>query len=259
MSYPNNRHFVLLLFACLSLVCDLHGAEKEVVLAIAGDSTVEDALPGQDQAGWGWSLAQMARPGIVIYNEAKGGRSSRSFRTEGRWDELLALHPDWVLIQFGHNDQKGKGPERESDAKTDYRDHLRQYIAEARAAGAQPVLVTPVCRRTYHDDGTLLDFLGKYSDAVKIVAEETGVPYLDLHAYSYEQFSNMTPEASTAFAPGGKHDRTHFSRASSQTIARWVLILMQDKVPELAQHFDADSMPAAAPAQPSAQPHPTAD
>ncbi|MDP0496422.1 MAG: DUF1961 family protein [Verrucomicrobiota bacterium JB024] len=214
-------------------------ATPETIIVLAGDSTVTGKSGSNDQAGWGWALQQMVKPGTEVINKAMGGRSSLSFRTEGRWDDVLAQHPDWVFIQFGHNDQKGKGPERESDPQTTYRDHLRQYISEVRANGAQPILVTPVCRRTFKPGGQLADSLEPYAQATRIVAREADVPCLDLHAYSYEKFTAMGPEACDKLGPPDKpEDHTHFSTSGSRVIADWVLTLLQAQVPSLAAHFE---------------------
>ncbi|MET3874521.1 lysophospholipase L1-like esterase [Puniceicoccus vermicola] len=153
----------------------------------------------------------------------------------------MAHKPDWILIQFGHNDQKGKGPERESAAETDYREHLRQYIEDARAIGARPVLITPVCRRNFRADGSLRDSLAPYAEAVRIVAEEENVPYLDLHEYSVKQIQEIGPEGAAKFSPSGTNDRTHFSLEASQKVAGWVLLLAEDNAPELAELFENEN------------------
>ncbi|MBC2603851.1 rhamnogalacturonan acetylesterase [Puniceicoccus vermicola] len=233
-----NRTRILLSIFSLLLILQTSLRGEETIICLAGDSTVTGRSANRDQAGWGWALQKYAKPGITIYNEAKGGRSSRSFRTEGLWDTTLAHEPDWILIQFGHNDQKGKGPERESAAETDYRDHLRQYIEDARAIGAQPILITPVCRRHFREDGSLRDTLEPYAEAVRIVAEENDVPYLDLHEYSVTMIQEMGPEGAAEFSPAGTSDRTHFSLEASQKVAGWVLILAQEKVPEFAELFE---------------------
>ncbi|MBC2601797.1 GDSL-type esterase/lipase family protein [Puniceicoccus vermicola] len=209
----------------------------EILVVLVGDSTVTGKSDDRDQAGWGWALQHWTTPGIRVENTAVGGRSSRSFRSEGRWDKAMAMNPDWVLIQFGHNDQPGKGPERESDPETDYRDHLRRYVREAREQGATPVLVSPVCRRVYHSNGTLSDSLEPYAESVKIVAEEMNVPLLDLHQYSFDQFSKITSKESLQFSPTGTTDRTHFSTAGSALVADWVVELMNEATPELASRF----------------------
>lgn len=210
----------------------------ETLIVLVGDSTVCDALGSWDQAGWGWALEASTNAGYKVINTAKGGRSSRSFRTEGRWDEALAYHPDWILIQFGHNDQKGKGPERESDPETDYRDHLRRYIQEAREQEAQPVLITPVCRRTFSENGDLLDRLESYAEAVRIVGAEMNVPVLDLHARSSEVFSHMGAAACDRLGPPSRpQDHTHFSKEGSRVVAQMVYDLMHMSVPVLADGF----------------------
>src|SRR3954451_14965237 len=111
-------------------------ADAPVKIALAGDSTVTD------KSGWGLAFAKRFGPGAEVTNFAKGGQSSKSFRDQGNWKKLLEAKPDWVLIQFGHNDQPGKGPERETDPKTTYRENLARFVDEARAAGAKPILVT---------------------------------------------------------------------------------------------------------------------
>lgn len=217
-----------------------HAAEAQpAVIAIAGDSTVA-TVPDEakDVSGWGAALVKFAKPGVKVDNFAVGGRSSRSFRTEGYWDKVLGVKPNWVLIQFGHNDMAGKGPSRESKPESDYRDHLRRYIQEVQAIGGKPVLITPVCRRIYTKEGVIGAGLVPYADAVKIVAEEMKVPYLDLHEYSRKEFERVGPVAAATLAPKERpNDQTHFSRAGAEIIGSWVLLLMKEKVPELAAEF----------------------
>lgn len=118
-------------------------------VVLAGDSTVTD------DAGWGVGFATRLVPGTACVNLAQGGRSSKSFRDEGWWDRVLETRGDVVLIQFGHNDQPGKGPERETDPETTYRANLAGYVVEARGAGMTPVIVTSLTRRWFDTDGRL--------------------------------------------------------------------------------------------------------
>src|SRR6185503_16503135 len=80
-----------------------------VKIVLVGDSTVND------QGGWGKGFSGSFDSQVQVVNLALNGRSSKSFRDEGNWEPVLAEKPDYVLIQFGHNDSPGKGPERETD------------------------------------------------------------------------------------------------------------------------------------------------
>ena len=98
----------------------------KIRIALVGDSTV------QPSSGWGNGFTAQLTGDIECLNFARGGRSSKSFINEGHWKEALDSKPDYILIQFGHNDQPGKGPERETDPKTTYRQFMSQYVDEAR-------------------------------------------------------------------------------------------------------------------------------
>ena len=105
-------------------------------IVLVGDSTVTE------KSGLGLGFKALLADDVECINTAQGGRSSRSFRDEGHWDKAVAIKADYMLIQFGHNDQPGKGPERETDPNTTYRENMKRYVTEARAAGMTPVLVT---------------------------------------------------------------------------------------------------------------------
>ena len=115
-------------------------------LVLVGDSTVTDL------SGWGLGFRQFAGVGLQVSNAARSGTSSKSYRDEGHWEKALALKGDYYLIQFGHNDQPGKGPARETDPATTYTENLARYVDEVRAQGGQPVLVTSLVRRTFSAD-----------------------------------------------------------------------------------------------------------
>jgi len=235
--------FIRILIIAIIMTMETVNAEELCHIVLVGDSTVTGKSPEKDQAGWGWALQQWSTEGAKVVNTAVGGRSSRSYRSEGRWARAMALQPDWVLIQFGHNDQPGKGPERESDPETDFRGNLRRYVKEARERGATPVLVTPVCRRIYGEDCSLKDSLAPYAESVRIVAEEMDVPCLDLHAYSFREFSKLNKASSQRFSPTHDlQDLTHFSTEGSRVVAQWVLSLMQDTVPDLAEFFESSNI-----------------
>jgi lysophospholipase L1-like esterase len=115
---------------------------QPIKIVPVGDSTVND------EGGWGTGFRASFGPPVECLNLAKNGRSSKSFRDEGAWAPALAAKPSYVLIQFGHNDNPGKGPERETDPATTYRSNLARYVDESRGAGAIPILVTSIVRGT---------------------------------------------------------------------------------------------------------------
>jgi lysophospholipase L1-like esterase len=202
-------------------------------IVLAGDSTVTDA------AGWGAGFADSLRPTVECLNLAQGGRSSRSYRAEGWWQKCLSAKPDYLLIQFGHNDQPGKGPDRESAADGDFRDHLRGYIEEAQAAGIQPILVTSLERRIWSLDGTIAPSLQAYAEATRAVAEQTGVPLIDLHALSIDVYEKLGATAVRAFEPMSKTgaDHTHLNAEGSRVFGQLVARELARQVPELAANL----------------------
>lgn len=102
---------------------------------------------------------------------------SKSFRDVGLWAPALAAKPNYVLIQFGHNDAPGKGPERETDPKTTYREYMSRYIDESRAVGAEPVLVTSIVRRNFTPQGKIaIDSLPPFVAEVRLLAMKKRVP-----------------------------------------------------------------------------------
>ena len=99
------------------------------------------------------------------FNHAQSGRSTKSFIAEGLWQKALDARGDYVFIQFGHNDSHTKDGQPAVDPDTAFPDYLRQYIDQSRAAGAKPVLVTPVARRTFVG-GKIHTGLQPYADAL---------------------------------------------------------------------------------------------
>ncbi len=203
-------------------------------IALAGDSTVTE------RQGWGSGFANLLRPGVTLSNHARGGRSTKSFVDEGHWERVLSERPDVVLIQFGHNDAPGKGPDRETDAFTTYRENLSRMVDEARAAGARPVLLTSLTRRYVDEAGCVRSDLGFYADAARAVAFERRVPLLDLHRLSIEAVDRMSPSEVAALGVAkedGTLDRTHLSPAGSALFGGLVAEELGRVVPDLAAAF----------------------
>jgi lysophospholipase L1-like esterase len=169
---------------------------------LVGDSTMAT------RSGYGDALCARFIPGTSCINLARGGRSSGSFRAEGRWDEVQTLLKDsapyrasYVLVQFGHNDQPGK-PGRSTDLVTQFPANMARYASEVQALGGIPILVTPLTRRSFKGD-YLKDDLAPWADATRQVAREHHVLLLDLNAVSAAAVQQMgQQEADTlAMAP----------------------------------------------------------
>ncbi len=168
-------------------------------IILVGDSTVAV------QGGWGSSFcAEHVTSFVACVNLARGGRSSASYIAEGSWKLALAeartpgYVSTWILIQFGHNDQPGK-PGRSTDLATEFPVNLRRYVDEARAAGAIPVLITPLTRRLF-GDGQLKNSLEPWAAAAGRVAAEMKVPLVDLNARSAAAVQAMGLTAANEFA-----------------------------------------------------------
>jgi lysophospholipase L1-like esterase len=226
------RTTLRLCIALLSLAIALRAAEPaKARVVLAGDSTVTDT------AGWGAAFAKLLGSGAECVNFAGGGQSSKSFRDSGRWKQVLDAKPAFVLIQFGHNDMPGKGPNRETDPATTYRENLIRFIAEARAAGAQPILVTSMARRTF-DNGKIRGELKPWADAAKHVAAEEKVPLVDLFTRSIEALEKLGPAASDEFNPttkDGKTDHTHLNAKGAEVMSAIIADELRRVSPELAR------------------------
>jgi pectate lyase len=206
---------------------------RKIRIVLVGDSTVSD------NSGWGPGFQKLLKPEAECLNLARSGRSSRSFIDEGWWKKALAAKPDYVLIQFGHNDMPGKGPQRETDPKTTYPEFMARYLDEARAAGAKPILVTSLTRRHFTKEGQIRSDLVPYVEAVQKLAKEKTVPLVDLHARSIELLNQLGPEASAAFDPKGtaRPDKTHLSAKGSEAMAKLVAEELRKVEPDLAKYL----------------------
>jgi pectinesterase len=204
-----------------------------VRIVMVGDSTVTD------EVGWGLGFKQHVQDSADCINLARNGRSSKSFIAEGLWERALAARADYILIQFGHNDMPGKGPDRETDPKTTYRAHLARYIDDARRVGAVPVIVTSITRRRFGDDGRIRSDLGDYAESAKAVAAEKGAPLIDLHAKSIDLLDRIGPAAALEFDAtnaDGTPDKTHLSSQGSTAFGAIVAAELVRIVPALSPH-----------------------
>ena len=187
---------------------------------LLGDSTVCDQ-PSEPYASWGQMLTRFLKPEVVVANNAESGESLRSSLAARRLDKVIStIRPgDYLLIQYGHNDEKEKG--EGVGAFTTYKADLKKFIAAARHKGATPVLITPVQRRTFDQQGRITNSHGDYPEAVRQVAREEQVGLIDLHLMSTHFYEALGPERSKlAFKDG---DATHHNNYGSYELAKCVV------------------------------------
>jgi len=226
----NNMRIVF--FAAIAALCvfvqtlpiSAQAAQAGVRIFLAGDSTVCNWKPEAPQRGWGQMLDQFFNKNVTITNLAVSGTSTKTFRTLGCWDKLLAqLKPgDYVMCQFGHNDSHSKSEPKSTDAGTDYQDNLKKFIAEVKGRGANVVLVTPVHRGIFRKDGKMSQELLPYVEAMRKVAKESNVTLIDLYAASGEYMEKTGPENIDPVFCGIKNDRTHFSEKGALVLAEFI-------------------------------------
>jgi lysophospholipase L1-like esterase len=214
------------------------------VLYLVGDSTVTDQTRSPD-ATWGQVLPRFFDERIAVANHAESGESLKSSLTALRLDKVLTTlrRGDWLMIQFGHNDQKSQWPQTHVEAGTTYRAYLRAYIAEARRRGATPILVTSPERGNLDAEGRVVESHGEYPDAVRAVAREENVALIDLNSMSRTFYEELGPgRISLAFADQGR-DRTHHSNFGGYELARRVVAGIREADPDLigglASHLDS--------------------
>lgn len=208
---------------------------KSINIFIAGDSTAatkqEDKRP---ETGWGEMLPEFFNEGVEFSNIAANGRSTKSFIDEGRLQKILDSIGvgDFLLIQFAHNDEKPK-LDRHTDPFTTYKENLTKYINGAREHGATPVLLTPVCRRSFEDDGKIKNTHGDYPTAMEELAKELNVPLLDIGQKSKVLFEKLGTEGTKKIFlwvkkgespnyPEGVEDNTHFCTNGAKEIAKLI-------------------------------------
>jgi lysophospholipase L1-like esterase len=198
-----------------------------------GDSTMADKDPkAEPERGWGQALQSFFNDTVKVSNHAMNGRSSKSFLDEGRWQVILdsLSKGDYVIIQFGHNDEK-TDLARHTGPFTTYKSNLEKFVKETRAKEAFPILCTPIVRRKFDQKGVLTDTHGEYPDAVRQAAKELKVPLLDLQRRTEKLISGLGPEKSKSLflyaqpgaypnRPDGAQDDTHLNPEGAAAIAR---------------------------------------
>jgi len=214
--------FVLLGFVLLSFITF---QKEEVTIYMIGDSTMANKpLNDNPERGWGQLFPRVFNDKVKIENHAMNGRSTKSFIDEGRWDTIMLKlkKGDYVFIEFGHNDEKKENPKVYAEAHTDYKKNLAKFINDSRLKGAIPILMTPVMRRRFDEKGNFFDTHGEYPDAVRELAKEMNVLFIDMHKKTEKLIKDYGMEGSKAMflyikpgeyqsLPTGRVDDTHSS------------------------------------------------
>ena len=209
---------------------------EPIGITIIGDSTVSTYHPRFIKAGWGQMLPHHFVDCVYFRNEAVGGQSSKSFVKNGSWKAALPYLPDYVLIQFGHNDCLGRG-EKTTDPNSDFMDYIRKYVDDSREIDAKPILITPMARRIFGPDSKIsAEELAGYAAAMKRVAKEKNVAVIDLHAKSVE-FYNHSGEEATSFMTFSQTDRSHFTAEGAKIMAKLIAEEIPNVAPKLALYM----------------------
>ena len=215
-------------------------ANRTQRIVLVGDSTMNHL------SGWGGAFCDDLAGDVECFILARNGRSSKNFRTEGFWDRALALKPTYMLIGFGGNDVPGKGPERETDPATTFYANMKAYVDDARAAGATPILLTPMEVRKYDRAGKLVHTYDAYAEATRKVAADTHTPLIDLYALTTkfletltqtqaDQLNHVDPTAPKAI------DRAHLNRRGQEIIGGMVAEALATAEPKLARSIHIQS------------------
>lgn len=214
----------------------LRSTAPEITIFMIGDSTMADKPGAADvnpERGWGQLFPVFFNEKVVIENHAVNGRSTKSFIGEGRWDAVLEKlsSGDYVFIQFGHNDQKVADPARYANPYSGYRHNLEKFARETREKGAFPVLLSSIVRRNFNEQGTLVDTHGPYPFVMRMVAQEMGVPFIDMQLKTEDYINALGPERSKEVYlwvepgqyerfPDGEQDNTHLTLMGATAYAR---------------------------------------
>ncbi|MFL1012463.1 GDSL-type esterase/lipase family protein [Flavisericum labens] len=226
-------------------------AQNVPTLFLIGDSTCSDYNASVfPRTGWGTTIGEyFDNGGINFDNRAKSGRSSKSFYDEGSWTPVIndIQSGDFLIIQFGHNDEKTSDPVRYTDPYTTYQEYLKKYIDEARAKGAYPILATSIYRNYWNGDGaTMKDSHGDYPPAMRTLATEEDVPLVDAHVLSktlfeslgktyttYEVFMNLEVGEFPNY-PSGNSDNTHLQENGAYKMSE----VIANDLSELSQSYN---------------------
>lgn len=219
---------------------------------LCGNSTVVDQ-PYEPWASWGQMIPRWFGPEVAISNNAESGLTAASFLGSYRLDKILTMMKkgDYVICEFGHNDQKEKMAG--AGAWYNFSYNLKVFIDKVRAKGGNIIFVTPTQRRRF-DDAThskILETHGDYPDAMRAVAKREGVPVIELHDMTRTFFETLGYENSKKALvhypantfPGQDKplaDNTHFNPYGAYEIAKMVVMGMKQLNLPIVKYLRSD-------------------
>ncbi|WP_205499800.1 rhamnogalacturonan acetylesterase [Rufibacter psychrotolerans] len=219
---------------------EISRVEDQVTVFLAGNSTVvnQDEEPW---ASWGQMIPRFFKPGVAIANHAESGLSLRSFINSKRLEKILSLMKpgDYVFVEFGHNDEKEKGPN--DGAYKSYTQRLHHFAQEIKKKSAHLVIVTPTARRSFNEASQMTNSHGDYPDAARKVAQAEKVPLIDLTAHTTTLYEALGVEGSknafVIYPEKNLNDNTHFNTYGAYQIARIMVQEIKAKQLGLAHYL----------------------
>ena len=237
--------------ACLLVLMSFAIPEKKKIKVwLVGDSTMSiKDVKAYPETGWGMPFAYFFDSTVTVENHARNGRSTKTFITENRWQKVIdnVQEGDYVFIQFGHNDEV-KEKVGSYTTPDEFKANLTRYVTETRNKKGTPILLTPVARRKFDENGKIVGTHDQYSALVRDIAKQLNVPLIDLDLKSQELLQQFGPETSKLLFlqlqpgehpnyPQGKEDNTHFSELGARKMAQLVLVDIRALNLELADRI----------------------
>lgn len=224
--------------------------DNSTTVFLFGNSTVVDQ-DNEPWASWGQIIPRFFDDHICFANYAESGESANTFIAAGRLKKALTQMKkgDYVFIEFGHNDQKQKGPGK--GAYYSFLTSMKTLVDEVQAKGATAVLVTPTQRRSFDDNGKITDTHLDYPDAVRWMAQKENIPLIDLHQMTrtlYEALGKEDSKKAFVHYPAGTYpnqtnaleDNTHFNPYGAYQIAKCIIEGMKTAHIGLINHLRSD-------------------
>jgi lysophospholipase L1-like esterase len=222
--------------------------KNPITVYIIGDSTAANKSPKAfPETGWGMELASFFDQEIKVDNRALNGRSTKSFSNEKHWEKVLTTLKagDYVLIEFGHNDEKVDKPEVGTSLE-EFKINLIKYVKETQAKQAMPILMTPIMRRSFKN-GVFMDSHKGYPEVIRKLADSLHIPLIDMHRKTEKLILELGDQPSIKLFnhvdsghvnyPAGKKDDTHLSPYGAKIVAGLVADGIKESKVGLAKHL----------------------